>query len=523
VDLVLAKRYAAYYGGNPTEVERAAEEANAKTAPKPLPAKASPAGKSDPNNQLVRDEKRRQASGYISQHLDQYTSLSKHVTPKRKNSLRHSDNFEDEHDDQSLDDNSFSTAPEPPSLQLRGHYMRPGAYRMRRGEEGRHVDNDSVASSSLRTLSTIRTNLGLGVIEASLVDDDSYRKVHTKPSEETDRIDNTGNDYTRNRLSVNGITAYSSSFGENPYTLANSRSYSSEDGDEDYEFPSAPSPPTYAVSGGGITFATVSTCSEVVEAEPFDEQHTIRAFFKRKKIRCMILFLLLVFLCLVIGTIYAVTGFVFGGLFNSERNPTTGDNFFNSEAPTSSPTTQGDLQLEYFVDVALPEYTKNALRRASSPQSKALRWLLNNTFLESYPLSRRLQRYALATLYYSTGAEKRWIKHFGWLSDDDECEWFSMEKDIPLCGEDGFRFLSLGNNGLRGTLPLEISLLSSLEHLQINQNIVTGFLPTTLGELEKLKELHLCTFSTYSFAPLLTVQNDKQSLSLLALFAMFCS
>ncbi|KAL3920144.1 MAG: hypothetical protein SGILL_003411 [Bacillariaceae sp.] len=486
VDLVLAKRYAAYYGGNPTEAERAAEEAKV-MAPQPLPSMRS-ANKNDIDNQLLRDEKRRQASGYVSQNLDQYTSPGKQATPRRSNGVRHPDNFEDEHDDDhSLEDNSLSTAPEPPSLQLRGHYMRPGAYRMRQGEEGRHVDNDSVASSSLRTLSTIRTNLGLGVIEASLVDDESYRKVRSKPSEETDLVDNTAI-----APSVNGIAANATSFDDHPYVMVHN--HSNESDDEDIEIPSAPSPPTYAVSGGGMTFATVSTASEIVEAEPFDEQNTIRAFFKRRRIRCMIIFLMFVFLCLAIGTIYAVTGFVFGKNESSVKNPTEGDDFFNSETPTSSPTTQGDLQLEYFVNVVLPDYTRNALKRASSPQSKALEWLLSNALLESYPLQRRLQRYALATLYYSTGAERRWIKNFGWLSDEDECEWFSMETEIPVCGENGFKVLSLSNNGLRGTLPLEISLLSSLELLQINQNVVTGFLPTTLGALEKLREVHVCKF-----------------------------
>ncbi|KAL3925923.1 MAG: hypothetical protein SGILL_000066 [Bacillariaceae sp.] len=491
MELVLAKRYAAYYGGNPTASERATEEENARkaaaaaVAPQPLPAKRA-AWRDNPRNQLTRDEKQRQSSGYVSEHLDKYSTARRNVASKGHKNATCLESFEDEHDEHSLDNESLSTAPGPPSLHLRDHYMRPGAYRIRRGEEGRHVDNDSVASSSLRTLSTIRTNLGLGAIEASLVEDATPPNVEATQSQDTDMI--------HTRPSLNCFSDHTATSDDHQYTMANSRTNSSSDDDEDYEFPSAPSPAAYTVSGGGMTFATTSTCSQVVEAQPFDEQHTIRAFFKRKKIRCMICFLVLVFLCLTIGTVYAVTGFADGqfkgnGGGGTENND--GDDVEASPAPSSSPTSQGDLQLEYFVDVALPSYTRNALRRASSPQRKAFDWLLNNTMLASYPLPRRLQRYALATLYFSTGGEKRWNKNFGWLSDEDECEWFSMEIEVPVCGENGFKILSLSSNSLRGTLPLEISLLSSLELLQVNENILTGFLPTSLGGLEQLREIHL--------------------------------
>jgi hypothetical protein len=456
LDLVLAKRYAAYYGGNYTGTERIADE---KSNPRIV----------DRTNQILLDEKQRQANGYVSQDMEQYTSTA--TLP---------DTFEDEHDDEESQDASLSTTPDPPSLRLRGHYLRPGAYRMRQGEEGRHVDNDSIASSSLRTFSTFRTNIANGIIEASLVDDENTIQGNGMHPEDEVFNDcpesNKHNDVavTVDTFSIN----YHDSSNGHEYVVASSRSYDMDE-DDDCEIPSVPDTPATAraVSCGGMTLG--SSCSHVVEAQLIDERSTVRFSFQRRHIRCMMCILSLVFFLLMVGTVYAVTGFV----FNGQRDRPYGD-------ISAAPTTEGDLQLDYFVRVALPEYTRDALREENSPQTKALQWLQNNSNLESYPLVRRLQRFALATLFFSTGGDRRWNNNSGWLSDENECNWFSSES-LP-CREGNLTLLALRNNALRGTISPEISLLSSLEILRVQENILTGFLPTTLGELVRLKEIRLC-------------------------------
>lgn len=480
LDLVLAKRYAAFYGGYHSDSERATEEENIKNGmkpPPPPPFSTKPkeeTGCFDGANQILLEEKRRQAGGYISQDLERYTST-----------VSGQEDFEDEPDDE---DTSLS-APEPPSLQLRGHYLRPGAYRMRQGEEGRHVDNDSLASSSLRTLSTLRTNIGIGIIEASLVEDDiTPKRKGKRPEREASSngyIPVNGRDNCVPDPSI-GIATYENS--NHGYVPANTHSYDVDD-DGDCEILSVPPPPTHAFSSGAMTFVTTSTtCSHVVEAQPFDERHTIRAFFRRKKVRCMMFFLGLIFLLLTVGTIYAVTGFVFHDTLEGGG----GDVFVVSMAPSSAPTSESDLQLEYFVRVAVPDYTREALRWTNSPQTKALQWLHNNTNLESYTLSRRLQRFALATFFFSTGGERRWVKNDGWLSDENECTWLSSEVETSVCKDNEFKVLALNDNGLRGTIAPEIALLSSLEFMRVQKNILTGFLPTTLGEMNSLREIRLC-------------------------------
>jgi hypothetical protein len=98
-----------------------------------------------------------------------------------------------------------------------------------------------------------------------------------------------------------------------------------------------------------------------------------------------------------------------------------------------------------------------AIRTASSPQNKALIWLSNNTDLNSYSNATKIQRYALATLFYSTNGNS-WYSKANWRSNRAECEW-----DAVSCDDNGsVDTLSLESNNLIGTIPNELALLSNL-------------------------------------------------------------
>jgi len=101
-----------------------------------------------------------------------------------------------------------------------------------------------------------------------------------------------------------------------------------------------------------------------------------------------------------------------------------------------------------------------ALQTPSTPQSDALNWLANNTKIDSYSDKMKIQRYALATLYYSSSGNG-WQYNTGWLSDEDECGWYN-EADGPACLNGTVLALNLNDNNLIGAAPAEIALLTSL-------------------------------------------------------------
>jgi Leucine-rich repeat (LRR) protein len=158
-----------------------------------------------------------------------------------------------------------------------------------------------------------------------------------------------------------------------------------------------------------------------------------------------------------------------------------------------------------------------SLRDESSAQHKAFMWLSSNFKLETYDGRRKLQRYAMATLYYSTDGDL-WSMNDRWLTDTNECSWFS-KAGLGACRlTNEIKNLELDYNNLNGYLPPELAFLSnSLERVVLHggptesldgsipsefgyltnlrlfylpNNALTGVIPTELGRLEKLQQIN---------------------------------
>jgi hypothetical protein len=220
----------------------------------------------------------------------------------------------------------------------------------------------------------------------------------------------------------------------------------------------------------------------------------------------------------------------------STRAPTTG---LPSKSPTKSPTfapspskpttmsptvsllpsSMPSLAPTREEEIVFPEYTLAAFNNPASPQSKAFGWMLRDPNFGTYSSSRMRQRFALATLYYSTNGDDWWLANYTisqttvrggllpWLSYlDHECDWFhqrtsdaretsdfqalfsytSSSSGVVVCVDEirpngvfrGFRRLWLEGVGLQGTLPQELALLTDLEELHLSHNqVLVGPLP----------------------------------------------
>ncbi|KAL3939605.1 MAG: hypothetical protein SGBAC_005699 [Bacillariaceae sp.] len=133
-----------------------------------------------------------------------------------------------------------------------------------------------------------------------------------------------------------------------------------------------------------------------------------------------------------------------------------------------------------------------ALRNRRSPQFAALEWLRSPAGFNGVSNDAIfLQRYALATLYYSTAGES-WAASDLWLSDADECDWFSSGGSL-LCNNEGMiTALALTNNGLNGKLPNEIGILSRLETIMLSGNTnLTGPVPRSFQNLSNLQNIFI--------------------------------
>jgi len=101
----------------------------------------------------------------------------------------------------------------------------------------------------------------------------------------------------------------------------------------------------------------------------------------------------------------------------------------------------------------------------STPEERAVHWLIQEDPLQlsvetEEDRARLTQRYALATLYFSTSGNE-WRNNSDWLSDEDECTWYGL-----YCHTNTTTILGvppeLNTNNLNGILPSDIALLKSL-------------------------------------------------------------
>lgn len=135
----------------------------------------------------------------------------------------------------------------------------------------------------------------------------------------------------------------------------------------------------------------------------------------------------------------------------------------------------------------------DALLDSSSAQHNALMWLLTNEDVDKYDEQQLVQRYVMATLYFSTDGTK-WLNNNDWLTNEDECKWFSKAGQ-GACKGGKLENLELDYNNLNGFLPEELGLLSNtLERIVLHggpDESLDGSIPTTIGYLTKLRLLFI--------------------------------
>ena len=212
-----------------------------------------------------------------------------------------------------------------------------------------------------------------------------------------------------------------------------------------------------------------------------------------------------------------------------------------TDVPSPSPTTLERFQVERSIaNVSSME----RLRDPTSPQHAAVEWILQqDTLFPSLSPAEQQERFIVVTLYFATRGSVTWTKQGRFLTplvhvcdwndlfrqvlygvyceDDDQSNMVTridLRKYLPnqtnaqhLCGncltnpllsfllddsglsgslppELGFllnlRVLDLSANSIEGTIPFSsLTQLPGLQHLLLYQNMLTGTIPTAIGQL----------------------------------------
>lgn len=128
-----------------------------------------------------------------------------------------------------------------------------------------------------------------------------------------------------------------------------------------------------------------------------------------------------------------------------------------------------------------------------SPQLEAVDWMssVDNYFL-SEDSEEWKERYCLVVLYFSTGG-REWSKTDRWLDPNlHHCDWSgSIACQLQPTRLRLVHSMDMTMSGLKGVIPYEFGVLTSLTSLLLSRNELTGTLPSVLFNLSNLALLEL--------------------------------
>ena len=138
----------------------------------------------------------------------------------------------------------------------------------------------------------------------------------------------------------------------------------------------------------------------------------------------------------------------------------------------------------------LPHITREALEDATTPQSEAYHWVEETSARNQFTVESKIQRFALAALYFSTSGENLLTQGKFLDPNTHECHW--IPGNIECNDLDQITKVDLSRMQLSGSIPAEMFLLlKHLKVLNLSKNNLTGVLPKQILELTDLEELDL--------------------------------
>lgn len=121
------------------------------------------------------------------------------------------------------------------------------------------------------------------------------------------------------------------------------------------------------------------------------------------------------------------------------------------------------------------------------PSECAMSWAL---YSDEFPRVANdvAHRFALASIYYAMGGPS-WTNNTNWLSSTSYCQWHGINCNRL---ETEVEELDLGENNLKGEIPVELALIDTIAVISMKENQVSGGLPgDVFSALPKLFVLYI--------------------------------
>jgi Leucine-rich repeat (LRR) protein len=107
-----------------------------------------------------------------------------------------------------------------------------------------------------------------------------------------------------------------------------------------------------------------------------------------------------------------------------------------------------------------------------------------------FSVARLRQRFAMALVYCEFNGDN-WLQGELWVSDLHECDWYTMIGVDPCSRNEEYQIIRNNGQQWRGTLPAELSMISSLWEISLSDNLISGTIPSEFVKLSQLDTVSL--------------------------------
>ena len=142
------------------------------------------------------------------------------------------------------------------------------------------------------------------------------------------------------------------------------------------------------------------------------------------------------------------------------------------------------------LDPVFPPSTMALINIPGTCQNWAREWLRTGKDVMEFNPDRIRQRFSMALLYCEFNGDN-WLEGELWVSDLHECDWYSMIGVDPCSRNEEYQIIRNYGQQMRGTLPPELSMLSSLWEVTLSDNLIEGTIPADYSKLTQLDTFSL--------------------------------
>ena len=234
--------------------------------------------------------------------------------------------------------------------------------------------------------------------------------------------------------------------------------------------------------GDSLQPAVVEAMAVVNEELPIvyaDSKVSLKQMWKEGNMRKLLAILLVVVTCIVVTVSL---------LLMQNRGTEAAEETVESPSPSLSPSMHPTFVMDDLLSRAALVTDRTVLETPETPQRRAVGWLssIDEVLGAGSSDPDFFQRYAMVVFFFSTHGEE-WTDREDWLNPTThECDWGESINCADLFGRRSVTEVGLTKQGLAGTLPKELGLLSSMQLFRCDRNALTGSLPESLFGLTRL-------------------------------------